>query len=155
MFDWSDGEYELTARALAPASERVVDAAELSPGLLALDLGCGTGNGALALARRGAEVTALDPAPRLLDVARTRLADEGLHADCVPGDATTLPFENASFDRVVSIFAVIFAPDPAKAASEIVRVLRRGGLAVLTSWIDDGPIAAAGNLLVEALTGQP
>ena len=72
--DWGLGRYEETAAALEPVAGIVVDHADVKPGERALDLGCGTGNAAMALARAGAIVTAVDPAARLLEVTRSRAA---------------------------------------------------------------------------------
>ena len=88
----------------------VVRAASLAAGDRVLDLGCGTGNAALLAADQGARVTGVDPASRLLDVARYRAADDGKQIEFVVGDAASLPVEDASVDVVVSVFAVIFTP---------------------------------------------
>src|SRR5882762_8792091 len=105
MTDWGQGEYEHTAEELWPAAERVVTDAGIAEDERVLDLGCGTGNVALLAARAGAEVTAVDPAARLLSVARERLAEEDLDADFVQASAGELPFPDESFDAVLSVFA--------------------------------------------------
>ena len=140
MIDWDQGEYEHTAKELWPAAERAVKDAGVSEDERVLDLGCGTGNVALLAARTGAEVTAVDPAPRLLSVARGRLAAEDLDADFVQASAGELPFPDESFDAVLSVFAVIFADDPTRAAAEIVRILDAEGRAVITTWPPSGPV---------------
>ena len=139
--DWGTGSYELTAAQLAPASEVAVDALQLAEGHHVLDVACGTGNAALAAGRRGAEVTGLDGAPRLLDVARQRAAEEGVTATWVHGDLGALPFPDDSFDSAVSVFGVIFAGDPDQATAELLRVVRPGGRVVLATWPTDGPLA--------------
>lgn len=154
MLDWDDGDYEHTAETLVPAAEAVIDVAAIESGMQLLDIGCGTGNAAILAARAGANVIGLDPGKRLLEVARARADREGLTITWRQGDALALPFDDASFDRVVSVFALIFAPDPQRAANELVRVMRPGARAVVTSWCDEGPIAEAGNLLVSALLGD-
>lgn len=151
MIDWGDGRYENTARSLLGATEVVVQRAGVGPGHRVLDLGCGTGNAALAAARRGAAVRAIDPAARLVEVARQRASDEGLSIDGVVGSAEALPFDDGAFDAVVSVFAVIFAADHERAASEVVRVLAPGGRGVIAAWTADGAIAEAGALLRQAL----
>jgi SAM-dependent methyltransferase len=153
MLDWDDGEYERTAATLTPAAALACERLGLAPGLDVLDLGCGTGNAALEAARTGARVVGLDPAPRLLATARARAEASGLDVRWVLGDAMQLPFDDASFDRIASIFAIIFAPDAVVASRELVRVLRPGGRAVLTSWKNEGPIAEIGTLLVTELFG--
>src|SRR4051794_12208561 len=98
MIDWSVGEYESTAAELAPAAEHVVRLAAPQPEERVVDVGCGTGNASLAVARAGARVTGVDPAARLLEVARSSAAAEGLDAEFVAGDAQALPFEAGAFD---------------------------------------------------------
>jgi SAM-dependent methyltransferase len=151
MVDWSAGEYERTAAELEPAARTVVALADLAPGDRVLDLACGTGNAALLAAAAGAGVTGLDAATRLIDVARARAAAAGADAEFVVGDALALPFADATFDAVVSVFGVIFAPDPARAVAEIVRVLTPGGRAVLSAWLPEGPITAMMGVLARGL----
>ncbi len=137
--DWGAGSYERTAAQLEPAAAVAVDAAGVRPGERVLDVACGTGNAALAAAARGARVTGVDSAPRLLDVARARSAE--IDAEWVEGDAVALPFGAGAFDAAVSVFGVIFASDARRAAAELRRVVRAGGRIVLTSWVDRGPLA--------------
>jgi SAM-dependent methyltransferase len=136
--DWGVGDYELTADELMPYAEVVVAAAAIQPGERVLDLGCGTGNAAAVAVAAGAEVVGIDPAERLIDVARERVPD----AEFLVGSAEDLPFADESFDCVVSIFAVIFAPDADRAVAEVVRVMKPDGRAFITSWVPAGPIDA-------------
>ena len=145
--DWSDGEYEHTARELAPVAARVVEALGPLTGARVLDLGCGTGNAALEASRRGAKVVAVDPAARLVEVGRARAAGEGLSVEFRVGAAEAIPAPDASADVVVSVFAVIFAPDADAAVREMLRVVAPGGRIVLTTWTPRGAIAEAGALL--------
>ncbi|MCC6645525.1 MAG: methyltransferase domain-containing protein [Polyangiaceae bacterium] len=149
--DWSDGSYERMAATLTEASSVVVERAGAARGARVLDVGCGTGNAALAAARLGAEVTGVDPAARLLEVARARAVEEGLSSRFLLGDAGALPVDDASFDAAVSVFAVIFAPDAARVADELVRVVRPGGVIALATWVAQGGIAEAGALLRQTL----
>lgn len=151
MTDWGAGSYEITATQLAPASARAVDAARITPGERVLDLACGTGNAALLAAMRGARVTGLDPAERLLDVAAGRARSAGLEITWTPGTATELPFPDASFDAVLSVFGVIFAVPAEDAVAELVRVTADDGRIVLTTWTDSGAIAAGSAVLREAI----
>jgi SAM-dependent methyltransferase len=136
--DWGVGEYEVTAKELEPFAERVVAEAAVQPGERVLDLGCGTGNAAALAAATGAQVVGADPAGRLVEVARGRVPE----AQFVVAGAEDLPFEDASFDCLISIFAVIFAPDAEASMAEIVRVLKPTGRALITSWVPTGPIDA-------------
>src|SRR3954451_17387480 len=136
MVDWSVGEYERTAAELEPAARHVVERAAIAPGERVLDLACGTGNAALLAAAACARATGLDSAPRLVEVGRERVPD----AEFVVGDALDLPFDDGAFDVVVSVFGVIFAPDPARAVEQILRVLAPGGRALLAVWRPEGPV---------------
>jgi ubiquinone/menaquinone biosynthesis C-methylase UbiE len=156
--DWSIGEYEHTAAQLQPAAEVIVAEAAPAPGERVVDVGCGTGNGALLAAARGAQVTGVDPAARLLDVARERAAAAGVAATFLSGDAAHLPLPDGSADLVLSIFAVIFAPDPAAAAAELARVTAPGGRIVLSAWNPDGAVhraVAASREAVARALGTP
>jgi SAM-dependent methyltransferase len=141
MVDWGVGEYERTAAELEPAARHVVDLAAIAPGERVLDVACGTGNAALLAAAAGADVTGLDAASRLIDVARARAASgAGAAATFVVGDALALPFDDGAFDVVLSVFGIIFAPDAERALAEVVRVLRPGGRALLSVWLPEGAI---------------
>jgi SAM-dependent methyltransferase len=138
--DWGRGHYERTAAVLLPAAEAVVRAARLRPDEHVLDVGCGTGNVALIAARMGAHVTAVDPAPRLLEVARDLAKHEGLEMQLLPGEAASLPLPDRSVDAVLSNFAMIFASDPSSAAAEMARVLEPEGRIVFSAWVPGGAI---------------
>lgn len=152
MPDWSAGHYERFATELEPAAEHLVELAALCPGERVLDLGCGTGNAAVLAARAGATVTGLDPAPRLLDVARGRLSAERLDGTFVIGDAHALPFEDGAFDVVLSVFGVIFAADAERALAEILRVLAPNGRALVSVWLPGGAIDAMVGVMVRAIS---
>jgi SAM-dependent methyltransferase len=149
--DWGIGKYERTAAQLEPAARLIVDRAAPAPGERVVDVGCGTGNAALRAAAFGARVTGVDPAARLLQVARERAAAQKLEADFVGGDAANLPLADGEADLVLSVFGVIFAPDPAAAAAEMARVAGPGGRVVLSAWIPGGPISQMGRLAGEAV----
>ena len=123
-----------------------------------IDLGCGTGNAALLAAACGARVIGVDPAARLLDVARGRAASEGATITFLSGEAASIPVGDASADVMVSVFAVIFAPDAVAAAAEMSRVVTADGRIILSAWIPQGTIfeftSAAGDAVRQAL-GAP
>src|SRR4051794_13197189 len=125
--DWGLGRYEDTAGRLEPAARAVVERIAPAAGEAVVDVGCGTGNAALLAAERGARVTGIDPAPRLLEVARQAAAARGLDATFALGHAAALPLADGDADAVVSVFGVIFAPDPRAAAAEMARVTAPGG----------------------------
>ncbi len=139
--DWGIGQYETTAAQLEPAAEVVVGAAAPRPGETLVDVGCGTGNAALLAAARGAAVIGVDPAARLLEVARSRAGTAGFgDARFVLGAGEAIPLRDGVADAVVSVFGVIFAPDAAAAAAEMARVTADGGRIVLSAWIPGGTI---------------
>jgi SAM-dependent methyltransferase len=151
MPDWGAGRYELVANDLERVGQRVVAMAGLRRGEKVLDIATGPGNAALHAARLKAEVTGVDVAPRLLDVARERASSEGLDVDFRIGDAQQLPFPAGSFDVVLSIFGIIFADDRERAFSELVRVLKPGGRAFFTAWLPGGAIDQMTGILLEAV----
>jgi SAM-dependent methyltransferase len=131
---WASGDYAVLGTTLLIVGELLCEAADLGPGWKVLDVATGSGNTALAAARRSCEVTAVDFVPALLDKGRQRAAAEGLRANFREGDAEDLAFPDASFDAVLSTFGVMFAPDQARAAGELLRVCRPGGRIGLASW---------------------
>jgi SAM-dependent methyltransferase len=157
--DWSLGRYEQTAEQLLPAARVAVDHAAPAAGEHVVDVGCGTGNASLLAAARGARVTGVDPAERLLDVARELAEERGLDATFVSGEAAALPLGDGEADVVLSVFGVIFASDPAAAAAEMARVAGPAGRIVLTAWIPEGAISelarAARQAVMDALGAPP
>jgi ubiquinone/menaquinone biosynthesis C-methylase UbiE len=141
--EWGRGRYELVAAQLLPAAEVVVDRAAPREGERVVDVGCGTGNAALLAAERGATVTGIDPAQRLLGVAAAQASERGLDTRFEVGEAASIPLPDASADVVLSVFGAIFAPDPKAAAREMARVLAPEGRMLLAAWIPSGPISQA------------
>jgi len=135
---WTIGDYPAVARRLQPVSDEVVERAAIRAGQQVLDVGVGTGNTAIAAARLGAAVTGVDLTPAQLDRARERCAAEGVDVALREADAQALPFADGTFDVVVSVFGVIFAPDHAAAAAELARVCRDGGTVAVTAWTGGG-----------------
>jgi SAM-dependent methyltransferase len=137
---WATGDFAVIALAIVPVSEELVLSADPHANQRVLDVACGSGNTALAAARRHCDVTGVDYVPALLERGRRRAAAEGTEIAFVEGDAQALPFDNAAFDCVLSTFGVMFAPDQQRAADELLRVCRPGGVIGLGCWTPDGEI---------------
>ena len=135
---WASGDYSAVATLIVPVAERLVDFADLLAGSEVLDVATGSGNAALAAARLQCEVVGIDYVGELLERGRRRAAPEGLAIDFREGDAERLPFADASFDAVISVFGSMFAPDHEQTARELHRVTRPGGTIGLASWTPDG-----------------
>lgn len=137
---WAAGDYAMIGTQILLVSEMLVEAVDLHSTDRVLDVATGTGNAALAAARRGCHVIGIDYVPQLLDRGRVRAAAEGLDPliDFVVGDAEALPVENASFDVVLSVFGAMFAPDQEQTAAELMRACRPGGTIGLASHTPDG-----------------
>ena len=137
---WGSGNYAAVADKITSAGERVVEAAGVEPGMDLLDVACGTGNSTIPAARRGARVTGLDFSSDLLAIARERAADAMVEVDWVEADAMDMPFEDSSFDRVISTFGHMFAPDQRRTAGELLRVCRPDGVIAFGCWSPEGAI---------------
>jgi len=135
---WSAGDYAVIGTTLQIVGESLAEAADVRAGERVLDVACGNGNAALAAARRFARVTAIDYVPALLDRTRVRASAEGLDLEVREADAEALPFPDGTFDVVLSTFGVMFTPDQARAARELLRVCRHGGRVALACWTPDG-----------------
>jgi SAM-dependent methyltransferase len=135
---WSLGDYREVARQAEPTAVALVEACGVGPGMEVLDVAAGTGNVAVAAARRGARVVALDLTPRMVELGRERSAAEGLAIQWVEADAEDLPFDDGRFDVAASTFGVMFAPRPQVAAAELFRVVSSGGTVGLASWTPQG-----------------
>lgn len=151
---WEAGDHGADATRLPITAELLCDRAELAAGARVLDVVTGTGDAALAAARRSRRVVGVDVAGRLLAHARRRAHSEGLEVDFVEGDAERLPFDSDSFDAVISVFGVMFVPSQQQAADELVRVCRRGGTIALASWTP-GSVAAETFRLVAGYMPSP
>jgi ubiquinone/menaquinone biosynthesis C-methylase UbiE len=135
---WSSGDYGVIGTTLQIVGESLCEAVDLRAGSRVLDVAAGNGNCTLAAARRWCDVTSTDYVPALLDEGRKRAEGERLQATFQEADAEDLPFADASFDTVLSSFGVMFTPDHARAAHEMVRVLRPGGRLGLANWTPRG-----------------
>lgn len=135
---WASGDYAAFGAPLLIMGELLCEVVDLRPGWRVLDVATGSGNTALAAARRSCDVTGVDYVPALLERGRERAATERLEVSFVEGDAESLPFPDSSFDAVLSSVGVMFAPDQERAASELLRVCKPGGRIGLTNWTPDG-----------------
>lgn len=135
---WSSGDYAIVGTTLQIVGESLCEAMDLRAGSKVLDVAAGNGNGALAAARRWCDVTATDYVPALLDRARERAAADRLAMVFEEADAEKLPFADASFDNVMSIFGVMFTADHDRAAAELLRVCRHGGSIGMANWTPEG-----------------
>ena len=135
---WASGDYAVIGTTLQIVGEELCEAVDVAAGSRVLDVAAGNGNAALAAARRGCQVIATDYVEDLLDRARLRAEAEGLSLTTRFADAEGLPFEDGSFDAVLSTFGVMFVPHPEQAAAELLRVCRPGGRIGLASWTPTG-----------------
>lgn len=134
---WASGDYQKIAAAILIVSEQLCETVDLRAGQRVLDVATGTGNAALAAARRFCDVTAVDYVPGLLNRGRQRAAAEALEVDFREGDAEALPCADDEFDVVLSVFGVMFAPHQEQAVRELVRVCRPGAKIGLASHVPD------------------
>jgi len=135
---WSSGDYAVVGTTLQIVGEDLCEAMDLRAGKRVLDVAAGNGNVSLAAARRWCDVTSTDYVPALLERGKARAAAEGLTIAFREADAEALPFEDASFDVVVSTFGVMFTPNQDKAASEILRVCKPKGKIGFANWTPQG-----------------
>ncbi len=140
---WASGDYpDMVETFLLPLGPRLVEACGIGPNEVLLDVAAGTGNASIPAAQAGARVTASDLTPELLQAGRTQAESKGLAFDWVEADAEHLPFEDESFDVVISSIGAMFAPHHQQVADELIRVCRPGGRVGLLSWTPEGQIGA-------------
>ena len=138
---WASGDYpSMVETFLLPLGPTLVEAAGIGSGDRVLDVAAGTGNASIPAAATGATVTASDLTPELFDAGRARAESEGVSLDWVEADAENLPFEDETFDVVMSSIGVMFAPHHQEAADQLVRVCKPGGTIALMSWTPEGMI---------------
>jgi ubiquinone/menaquinone biosynthesis C-methylase UbiE len=146
---WASGDYAVVGNALQIAAEELCETMNLYQDGRVLDVAVGSGHASMAAARRWCDVTSTDFAPDLAKRGRQRADAENLGVRFVDGDAEDLPFADQGFDAVVSTFGAMFAADQDRAASEMIRVCRRGGAVGLTNWTPDGFIGQLFQLVQE------
>jgi SAM-dependent methyltransferase len=138
---WSEGDFAMVAGIVGMVAEELVEALDIVPDERVLDVACGSGNGALAAARRAwGNTVGVDFVPALLERGRERAAAERLDVEFVEGDAADLPFDEGEFDVVISIFGAMFAPEHEKTAAELLRVCKPGGRIGMANWVPDSGV---------------
>lgn len=137
---WMSGDYGYFAKYLQPGAMEFLKRLAVAPGTRMLDVACGAGQISIPAARAGAHVIGIDIASNLIDQAQDRARAEGLDARFDEGDAEMLPYEDASFDLVVSLIGAMFAPVPERVACQLVRVCRPGGRIVMANWTPEGHV---------------
>lgn len=135
---WSTGDFAEVATTNTILGELLCEAVDIRAGQKVLDVATGSGNTAIAAARRFCDVTGIDYVPDLLERARERMRAEHLAIDFQVGDAEEIPYPDDSFDVVLSTFGIMFAPNQEKAAQELVRVCRSGGKIGLVNHTPEG-----------------
>jgi len=135
---WASGDFAIIGTTLQIVGESLAEAVDVRAGERVLDVAAGNGNATLAAARRFAEVTSTDYVPALLEKGRARADAEGLTVKFQVADAENLPFEDASFDVVLSTYGAMFTPEHARPAREMLRVVRDSGRIGLANWTPEG-----------------
>ena len=135
---WMSGDYGLFATYLEPGALEFFSRIPIEPGMRILDVACGAGQISIPAARAGAKVTGIDIAANLIEQARARAQAENLDARFDEGDAEMLPYEDSSFDLVISLIGAMFAPRPELVAAELKRVCRPGGRIIMANWTPSG-----------------
>lgn len=144
---WASGDYAVVGTTLQIVGENLAEALDLRAGSRVIDIAAGNGNATLAAARRHCSVMSTDYVPELLDKGRQRAVAEHLEVEFRTADAEQLPFDDGSFDVAMSVFGVMFTPEHARAAQEMARVTRPGGLIGLANWTPDSFIGQLFRLL--------
>lgn len=135
---WIAGDFGEIAHSFAEGAADFVAGLNIQKGAKLLDVACGTGNQSLPAAKLGADVTGIDIAPNLIDQAKSNAEKAGLKIKFEVGDAESLPYEEASFDGVLTMFGAMFAPRPDVVVAELIRVCRPGGLIAMGNWTPEG-----------------
>jgi ubiquinone/menaquinone biosynthesis C-methylase UbiE len=144
---WSLGDYLEVAPRLEACAHILAEACDIRSGVRVLDVAAGTGNFAVAAARRGAVVTAVDFTPSMIEAGRARTRAEGAAVEWLEADAEDLPFADTAFDVVASVFGAMFAPRPARVAAELFRVARPGGTVGMANYSSSGYLGRLGELM--------
>jgi len=135
---WMSGDYGHFAKYLEPGALEFLSRITIEPGTRVLDVACGAGQTAIPMSRAGAKVTGMDIATNLIEQARARAHAENLDARFDEGDAEMLPYDDSSFDIVISLIGAMFAPRPELVTAELKRVCRPGGKIIMGNWTPTG-----------------
>jgi SAM-dependent methyltransferase len=153
---WAEGDFAMVANLVFHVAEELAEALEIVPDEQVLDVACGSGNGALAAARRAwGNTVGSDFVPALLERGRERAAAERLDVQFLEADAQELPFEDARFDVTISIFGAMFAPDQERTAAELLRVTKPGGRIGMANWAPDGGLGTLFMTIAKHTGGPP
>ena len=131
---WDDGDYAGFAKYMEAGAVEVLDAWNIDIGNKMLDVGCGSGQTAIPAAKKGIRVTGIDISDNWIEHARQRNDKARLDARFDVGDAEDLPYNDNSFDVIISMFGAMFAPRPHQVVQEFSRVLPRGGQLLMANW---------------------
>ena len=155
---WIAGDFGEIAKSIEKGAEEFVQRLDLQPGMKVLDVATGTGNLAIPAAKTGADVTGIDIAPNLIEQATANAEAQGLKAKFEVGDAEALPYDDNTFDVVMTMFGAMFAPRPDVTAGELLRVTKPGGLVTMANWTPEafvGKMFKIGSKHVPPPPGMP
>src|SRR5262249_13609337 len=152
---WSSGDFPRAAEQIAEVGEVTVERAGIHPEDVVLDVACGAGNATIPAARAAAKTVGLDITPELIEAGKRKAREAGVEIEWVEGDAQDMPFDDESFDVVLSVSGCMFAPDHAKAAAELARVLKPGGRLVVAAWRPEGNVGRMFGTIVQHLPPPP
>lgn len=152
---WMAGDFGQIANFTAPEAQNFVGRLGIQAGAKVLDVACGTGNTAIPAAKTGASVTGVDIATNLLEQARKRAASEQLAIRFEEGDAEELPYDDGTFDVVLTMFGAMFAPRPERVAAELIRVCKPGGLIAMANWTPQGFVGKSFQLTAKMVPPPP
>jgi ubiquinone/menaquinone biosynthesis C-methylase UbiE len=152
---WMAGDFGQIANFTAQEALNFVERIGIRPGARVLDVACGTGNTAIPAAKRGGSVTGVDIATNLLEQANRRAAAESVDIQFREGDAEDLPFEDQSFDVVLSMYGAMFAPRPERVAAELLRVCKSGGIIAMANWTDEGFVGKSFRITAKRVPPPP
>ena len=152
---WAAGNFDEIAKTTLDVGRKVAASAEIEAGTTVLDVACGSGNATIPAALAGGRATGLDLVAHLLETAQKNAEAAGVEVEWVEGDAEALPFADGSFERVLSMFGVMFAPRHAVAAAELARVCAPGGLIRVASWTPEGLVGQMFMLIASRMPPAP